>query len=261
MGIKRTLRPGEDQIRRNIYDNVRMGVEQLKFHMPGNPAPIVFCAGGPSLKDHIEDIRRQQIEGAEVVCVGNAANLLTANGIKPNGHILMDGVERNKSFVVPIKDTRYFVASQCDPSVLKTLENHENVYIWHAAGPPGMKEILDKQYGDDYFMIPGGSYVSLRAITLLHILGYTWIHVYGLDSCLTEDEHHAYSQPNADGQPVEDVTVGDRDFKCTYWMLDQADQFIDSLKIGRFGKAQLAVHGDGLIAYMIESGNGPTWRL
>lgn len=261
MAIKRTLRPTEEQVRRNVHHNIRLGVEQVNFHLPQN-TPIVLCAGGPSLGGHLEDIRQHQLEGAEIVCVGNAGHRLTAAGIKPNGHVIMDGVDRNKTFVVPVPDTRYFVASQCDPSVFEALRFHDHVYIWHAAGPGGIKEILDNFYGKGgYWLIPGGSYISLRSITLLHVLGFTWMHVYGLDSCLMEDEHHAYSQPDADGQVVEDITVGERDFRCAYWMLDQATQFIDSIRAGRFGNAKLAVHGDGLIAYMLESGNGPTWRL
>ena len=261
MGIKRTLRPSEEQVRRNVHKNIRFGVEQVNFHMPQS-TPIVLCAGGPSLKPNIETVRQQQIEGAEVICVGNAGHLLAGYGIKPNGHILMDGMDRNKTFVVPIPDTRYFVASQCDPSVIRSMKVHNHVYIWHASGPPGIREILDKHYGPgNYWLIPGGSYISLRAIALLHVLGYKWIHIYGLDSCLMEDEHHSYLQPDADGQTVEDVTVGDRDFRCTYWMLDQATQFLESIQNGLFGSAQLAVHGDGPISYMLKSGHGPTWRL
>ena len=261
MAIKRTLRPTEEQVRRNIYSNIRLGVEQVNFHLP-QETPIALCAGGPSLKDHLEDIRRLQIEGAEVVCVGNSGHLLAAAGIKPNGHILMDGVDRNRSFVVDIPDTRYLVASQCDPSVFEALRDHQNVYIWHAGGPEDVQEILANFYGPGgFWLVPGGSYVSLRSISLLHMLGFTWMHVYGLDSCLMDEEHHSYAQPDADGQVVENVTVGERDFRATYWMLDQADQFVDSIKLGYFGGAELAVHGDGLISYMLSSGNGPTWRL
>ncbi len=266
MAIRRTLRPGEETIRRNVYENIRLGVEQVNFHLPQN-TPIALCAGGPTLKNHLEEVRKLQLEGAEVVCLGNAGALLSSAGIKTNGHVLMDGMERNKAFVVPIKDCRYFVASQCDPAVFKALDHHDYVYIWHAKGPEGITEILNKYYGPGgFWLIPGGSFITLRAIPLLHVLGYKWINVFGFDSCLMEDEHHSYSQPEADGQQVEDVTVGNpagehRDFRCTYWMLDQASQFFEMLKKGFFQGIELAVHGDGLISYMLKSGNGPTWRL
>jgi hypothetical protein len=251
-----------ERIRRNVYKNIRLGVEQLNFHLPQN-TPIVLCAGGPSLRPNLDEVRRLQLEdSAEVVCVGNAAHLLAASGIKVNGHILMDGVERNRTFVVPVKDCRYFVASQCDPSVFEALRFHKHCYIWHAKGPTGVEEILKQYYGPrGFWMVPGGSYISLRAIPLLTILGYQYIHIYGFDSCYGEDGHHSYPQASQDSQVVENVTVGSKDFKCAFWMLDQATQFCEMAREGVFGPAKLAVHGDGLISHMIESGSGPTWRL
>lgn len=262
MAIKRTLRPTEEQIRRHIHANIRCGAPQIVPHLPQN-TQIALCAGGASLTDHLEDVRRLQLEDrAEVVCVGNSGHTLARAGIKVNGHILMDGVDRNRTFVVPIPDARYFVASQCDPSVFEALRDHDHVYLWHAGGPEGVEEILQAHYGPGgYFMVPGGSYISLRAITLLNILGYSWIHCFGLDSCLMEGEHHAYAQSNADHYRVEEITIGDRRFRCAYWMLDQATQFVDGINRNHFGNAQLAIHGDGLIAYMLKSGNGPTWSL
>lgn len=259
--IKRTLRPGPEKLASNVWHNIRSGRPQVKIHALQN-TPVALCAGGPSLKDHLADIRRLQLEGAEVVAVGNVAHTLRASQIKVNGHIIVDGMERNRSFVVDDRDTRYFVGSQCDPSVLKALADHKHVYIWHAGLVADEKADLDRVYGRyNWFMILGGSFVTLRAISLLYILGYKWIHVFGFDSCLREDEHHAYAQPNADGQDTRTVTLGDRQFKAAFWMLDQADQFLDSIKNGRFGEAQLAIHGDGLIAYMINTGSLPQWQL
>lgn len=261
MAVKRTLRPSEAQIVRNVYHNIRLGVEQVKPHL-AQETPIALCAGGPTLPDHIEDVRRLQLSGAEVVCVGNAGHTLTAAGIQPNGHVLMDGAKRNRSFTVPTPETRYFVASQCDPGVFETLRSHKRVYIWHAGGLEEEKEILTDWYGPGgYFLILGGSYITLRAITLLHVLGYRWMHIYGFDSCLREDDHHAYAQPNADGYRVQEVEMDGLRFRAQWWMLDQATQFVDSIKAGRFGEAELAIHGDGLIAHMVRSGSMPTWKL
>lgn len=261
MAVKRTLRPGEQQIVRNVHHNIRLGVEQVRVYAP-QETQVALCAGGPSLPAHYDDIRRLQLEGAEVVAVGNVGAQLAAVGIHPNGHVLMDGVPRNRTFVVGTAQTRYFVASQCDPSVFEALRHHQRVYIWHAGGLPEEKEILSEWYGTGgFFLILGGSYITLRAITLLHVLGYRWLHVFGFDSCLMEDAHHAYPQPNADGQRIEEVTVGGRTFRCNWWMLDQADQFIQSVRAGRFGEAELAIHGDGLISHMVKTGSMPTWEL
>ena len=261
MAVKRTLRPGPDRLAANVYANIRRGVPQVVPHAK-QATQIALCAGGPSLEDHIEDVRRLQIEGAEVVCVGNAGHTCNAHGVKVNGHVLLDGAGRNRSFVVTDPQARYFIASQCDPSVLNALRDHQHVYLWHAVNGEEEQRILDDFYGKwQWFQIPGGSYVTLRAITLLGILGYTWINIFGLDSCIFREKHHAYSQPNADGQRTETVEMGGETFEATYWMLDQASQFVDSVRNNRFGNAQLAIHGDGLIATMVKTGGQPTWQL
>lgn len=259
--VKRTLRPGPDKLCANIHANIRRGVQQVVPHAP-QATQIALCAGGPTLVDHIEDIRRLQIEGAEVVCVGNAAATLNAHGVKVNGHVLLDGAGRNKAFVIPDRDARYFIASQCDPAVLDALEGHAHVYLWHAVNGMEEEAILTAHYGrGGWYQVAGGSFVSLRAISLMGILGYTWLNIFGLDSCILKDSHHAYSQPNADGQKTADVKMAGKTFTSTAWMLDQADQFVKSVENGRFGSLQLAIHGDGLIATMIRTGGRPTWQL
>ena len=252
--VRRQLRPGEAKLAKNVWENIRLGHPQV-WPYAKQLTPVCLCAGGPYLSDHIPEIRRLQVAGSEVVCVGNAGATLLSYDIKPNGHVILDGAERNKSFVTPSRDTRYFVASQCDPSVFKALENHRHVYIWHACSTPEDKFNLDEWYGKGKWIpIGSGSYITLRSIGLLNVLGYQYIYVYGLDSCLHEDSHHAYSQPNADGHEVHTISINGTKFRCNAWMVDQAKQFVDCIKKGTFGDAELAVKGDGMIATIIREG-------
>lgn len=253
--LRKVLRPGEEVLARNVWTNIRRNLPQVWPHAKQGTR-VCLCGGGPTLKDYIEKIRKKQLDGAEVVCVGNAAAEVAAHGIKVNGHVIMDGAKRNKSFVVPIRDCRYFVASQCDPGVFRALENHRYVYIWHTCSTQEDFKTLNAYYGKgNWFPVDGGSYVTLRAIALLNTLGYRNIEVFGLDSCLKEDEHHAYHQPMADGQPVIEVKVGRRKFRCNPWMLDQAEQFMKCLKMRKFGDAHLSVYGGGMIASILEEGS------
>lgn len=260
--IKRQLRPGREKIASNVWYNIRMGRPQVNFHVQ-QYTPIILCAGGGSLLEHVDEIQCAQLKGMDVVCVGNAGHALMRHGIKVNGHILVDGAVRNRSFIVPTVDTRYFVASQCDPSILHALHRHKHVFIWHAGCVADEQKDLDLYYGKSgWFQILGGSYVTLRAISLLHCLGYKYIHIYGFDSCLSkEDKHHAYDQPNADRQKSAEVEIGGRKFKANFWMLDQASQFCESVQNKRFGDSQLAIHGNGLIAHMVKTRSLPTWQL
>lgn len=261
MAVKRTIRPELPVILRHLYENIRRGVEQVTFHAPQS-TQIVLCAGGPSLAAHREDIHRLQLQGAEVVAVGNAAHAVNAMGIKVNGHIVLDGAGRNRDFVITDPSTRYFVASQCDPKVFDALEHHRHVYIWHVGTSPEEREVLLRHYGPGGFIIVGGgSFVGLRAITLLQVLGYSYMHIFGFDSCRLDEAHHAYPQKNADRHKPLEVTVGGRKFQADAWMLDQATQFCEYAARGYFADANLAIHGDGLIAHMVRSQSQPTWSL
>jgi len=86
------------------------------------------------------------------------------------------------------------------------------------------------------------------------MLGFHNIHMYGFDSCLREDEHHAYAQPENDyGTHPIPVSVGGRIFYCDPWMFSQATEWMEM--IGLFGdEISLDVKGDGLIAHIIKTG-------
>ena len=107
---------------------------------------------------------------------------------------------------------------------------------------------MDKLYGE-WWSIPGGSTVLLRAIPLLRMLGFKRFHLFGCDSCLSEG-HHAYAQPENDTELVLDTIVGGRVFKCHAWMVQQGQGFIDLIKyLGN--DIELEVYGDGMLAHTL----------
>jgi hypothetical protein len=94
----------------------------------------------------------------------------------------------------------------------------------------------------------------LRALYLLRVLGFWRFEIFGFDSCITDDEHHAYSQPENDGMQIITVTTTDgRMFRCNPWMVSQAQEFCD--QIGVMGdEFEMIVYGDGLIAHLLKTG-------
>jgi predicted small metal-binding protein len=102
-------------------------------------------------------------------------------------------------------------------------------------------------------VVPTGSSVVLRAFSLMLMLGYHKFHVFGFDSCLRGDAHHAYAQQENDGQHVTPVTCGTKIFYCHPWMVSQAQEFQDLMRI--IGEhVDVEVYGDGLIAEIINHG-------
>ncbi len=115
------------------------------------------------------------------------------------------------------------------------------------------EKLAREKLGGFFYPVPGGSTVVLRAIPLLRMLGFRRMHVFGWDSCVSGDEHHAYPQAENDRQPTFPVTVGGRVFWCVPWHMSQACEFRDLVRfLG--DEVELAVYGDGLIAHMLQTG-------
>lgn len=92
----------------------------------------------------------------------------------------------------------------------------------------------------------------LRALPLMRMLGYRKFHIYGWDSCIREDAHHAYAQPENDDTRLTEVTVKGRTFKCHPWMAVQAQEFITITRM-LADEIEMEIYGDGLIAHIVRS--------
>ncbi len=115
----------------------------------------------------------------------------------------------------------------------------------------------------DWFPITGGSTVMLRTLPALKMLGFRNLDIYGFDSCWKGSEenngedliHHAFEQSENDVlvDRVVRATVEGRDFYVDAWMLTQAHEFI-IINNRILGGMNIKIHGDGLIAWCIETG-------
>lgn len=243
------LNTAEEKIKENVAHNVKLGFQQVQPHAT-NDVEVMIVGGGPSLADNIEEIRRLREDGVKLIAINNAYKFCVDHGVKPSAMVMVDAREFNNRFVDPvIPECKYFIASQCDPSVFAKLPK-EQTYIWHTSADL-INEILAAQY-DRWYPIPGGSTVLLRTIPLFRMLGFKRFHIFGCDSCLTGDKHHAYEQKENDNQPVVPVSLGGKIFECHPWMVSQAQEFIDLIKM-MGDEIELDVRG-GLLRHILETG-------
>lgn len=213
---------------------------------------VCLLAGGPSLTHSLDEIRAlRQEDGAGVVTVNGAYHWALDNGLEPGIQIVLDAREFNARFTRPVTPyTKYLVASQAHAATLAGLP-HERTFLWHSGVSAAAEQLIREKTGH-FFPIPGGSTVVLRALALLRMMGFWRIHLFGFDSCVN-GSHHAYPQAENDDEPVIPVVCGGRMFQCTPWMLSQAHEFRGM--VGFLGnEVEMAVHGDGLIAHMIQTG-------
>jgi hypothetical protein len=241
-----------DDLRANIARNIARPLPQVQPHEE-NDQTVLILAGGPSLNDFADEITARRKAGAKVITVNGTYHWALDHGITPSAQIVMDGRRFNTRFVAPkLPGVKYLLASQCHPDLFDQV-GEENVIIWHAESPDIGTDQFESHYMGRWYGIPGGSTVVLRALALLRMLGYRKFELYGFDSCLKGNDHHAYAQPENDGEPVVTLNVGDKPFHCEAWMVSQMEEFINMApNLGSL--YDLIVHGDGLIAQVIKTG-------
>lgn len=236
---------------RQIRENIAAGWKHVSPFMDQDREVIILC-GGPSLNDGIDEIKELRAEGAALVTMNGTYQWALDRDLKPSMQIVCDAREFNARFTKPVTDyTKYLIAAQVHPKTLEGLPK-DRTLLWHM-GVTEDQEKLIRDAAGYYFPIPGGTTVTLRAIPLLRLLGYKKFHLFGFDSCSRADQHHAYSQPENDGESYIQVSCGDKLFYCAAWELQQAEDF--SAVVEMLGdQIDLAVYGDGLIAAMVREG-------
>jgi SAM-dependent methyltransferase len=251
-----TLNVEDQTIYDNVLANLRLNLQEVCPH-DTQDIEIMVLGGGPSLKDFEHEIWKKRQDGMYVITTNGAYNWCLEHDIKPSAQIVVDGREFNKRFVEPVmSNCRYLMGSQCHPSIAASLPKDQTL-LWHAGASPKVRDAIDAYVMEsganrEWYPIYGGSTVMLRAIPLLRTLGFRKMHIYGFDSCLRGEEHHAYTQTENDGQRIVEVVVGGRKFYCTSWMWEQAHEFMGLTRMIA-EVCDLEVYGDGLIAHIIST--------
>lgn len=264
-----------------ISQNIRRGLPQLQPH-PVNENTALLVCGGPSLAQTERDLVEEVWRGRKIVTVNGAYKWCVERNLKPSAAIMLDARKFNaRFFETSVPGCKYLLASQCHPDAFDLLRDRE-VLIWHAIGSGSDDELklLDEYYFqknmDDWppervrphrhhYPVTIGTTVGIRAISLLRMLGFQRIDIFGLDSCWSGDRHHGYAQSeNDDDQHINIVLRADAHTECTFvcspWHVKQAEDFKALLK-ERGDSFYLSVRGDGLIATMMRVGSDIQTKL
>jgi hypothetical protein len=239
----------EEVLRKNIIANMEAGYEEARpFQI--QQTEVALLAGGPSL----EQFDRPDLP---IITVNGAYNWAVERGYKPKAQLIVDPRYWNKRFAHPaVEGCKYLIASQCHPGVAQSVPK-DQVWLWHSGdvAAPVMRELGEENGHREWMAIFGGSTIMLRAFPLLAMLGLRKFHVWGFDSCLGErGVHHAYAQPENDGDKTMDITVGGRTFVCHPWMAVQAQEYVDLVKHMLPEDLEMVLYGNGLIAHILKTG-------
>lgn len=213
---------------------------------------LVIVGGGPSVKSRGDVIRQRQKNGATILALNGARKFLAEEGIQPDMVLLVDPSPTVEGFIgAEPDDAIYLIASICHPSVLDKLEGFEAVYLWHPEIPTEVERqtaILAEYPDKPSALIGGGMSGALRAMPVGFLLGYRTLHYYGIDSSYSSNgADHAYTKHDGPEPAAISAIFRGKSYKCSPWMVRQADEFKFYYQQYVALGCAINVHGDGLI--------------
>jgi hypothetical protein len=231
----------------NILYNAARDLPWVAFE-PVRSDTIILCGGGPSIADHLDDIRKHQAAGTTVWAMNGASSFLRDNGIEPDAQVIADAKPETVELYDP-ECKLHYIASQCDRQMF---EQGGEVRLWHLAISEDMDKWFPKKRREagGYALVGGGAAVGNSALCLAYVKGYRSMHLYGYDSSHREDASHAYEQEMNRFIPTTDVEWADRTYRSSVAMKAQAEKFQITGQALQNEGCSIHVHGDGLLPAM-----------
>lgn len=229
-------------------------VEQIKVNLancagrlmanhPKRSEPIALVNFGPSLVETWEQIR----DFTYVFSCSGSHKFLVEHGITPTWHADVDPRAHKVGLMgAPCAETEYLIAATCHPDLFRHLQGF-NVKLWHIfdASEEGFRTWPHGEWA-----VTGGCSVGVRLLTLARVLGFTDLHVFGMDGCARDGASHALAHPNAPRKYASCIVNG-RTFDTTPSMLEAARQTFHELD--QLVDVAPTFHGDGLVQEMAKS--------
>lgn len=228
----------------NIAQNAGRDLPEVDFKR------ICICASGPSLADHIDDIRARQQAGFSVASMNGSHNFLIENGIIPDYYFQIDAREGNLSFLERANDhTTYIIASQCQPEIFEALKGRK-VRLWQVHNYEGASEAIREK--SPRATVFSGSYnIGQSSLYAILAMGYRVWHLFGYDASMREGEKHAFDQPQNDREEVHEVMFRGKVYAATATMAHHAQTFLDRWAMFRNLGIDIQIISDGLLPDMV----------
>ena len=219
MDIEVTCNVADDVLQENIQENsLRKQHEQWVEMSPPHDGHAVLVGSGPSLKDTLETLRWRKAQGQVIFALNNAANYLAREGIESDYQVIMDARRITAGVVGPAR--KHLFASQVDPYLFEKVPNA----ILFQPCMEGIDQILPP-YDMSFALIGGGTTVGLSSMCLAFAMGYRKLHLFGYDSCHTEDDAHVIPQKINSDEPWGTVEWHGKIYKGSIAMLRQQSCF------------------------------------
>lgn len=207
--------------------------------------PMACVSFGPSLNKTWEEIKKFKW----VMSCSGSHKFLVEHGIIPTHHIDVDPREHKIRLIgEPQKSCEYLIASTCHPKLIDYLQAAGcTVKLWHIfdSEEEGYRILPQGEW-----MVTGGCSVGTRTMTLARFLGFTDLHIFGMDGSFPHDAgSHAAEHPNdCSRKPPYETEYNGVKYRTTPSMLEAARNTWHELDMMKDVKTTF--YGDGLVQAM-----------
>jgi len=210
------------------------------------PDPIAIVCFGPSLNITWPELKNFKY----IMTCSGSHKFLREKGFTPTWHVDVDPRPHKVKLIGDdiSPDTEFLIASCCHPKLFDHLEAHNaKITLWHSYSGESGDEVL-KIIPRGEWVLSGGSNVGLRAIIIARFMGFTNIHLFGLDGNFPKDGlRHASEHPNAPMEYIITYIDGVEYFTTPAYYLC-AKQFFFEWSL--LPDVNMTLHGDGMIQHM-----------
>jgi 2-polyprenyl-3-methyl-5-hydroxy-6-metoxy-1,4-benzoquinol methylase len=169
---------------------------------------------------------------------------MVERGIVPTFHVEVDPRPHKVHLIGPPQQgTEYLIASTCHPAVFDHLQGYD-VKLWHVfdAAEDALRTLPHGEWA-----LSGGCSVGLRTMTLARFLGFTDLHIFGMDGCEGDTGKHAAAHPmQPKGYSI--VEYGGKEYRTTPSLLEVAKGTFHELD--QMPDVRPTFYGDGLVQAM-----------
>jgi len=159
--------------------------------------PIALVGGGPSVKRHLNDIRKFKW----IMAAGSSHDYLIENGIIPTFAVSTDSKEEtNLYYQNPVKGCTYLFASSGPPSLFERLKDYD-IQLWH------FNEQVDPIHYAPERSFGWGCMVGVVCIQVALYLGFQEQHYFGYDCSFERDATHSYAISQEELQGLAEQTT------------------------------------------------------
>jgi 2-polyprenyl-3-methyl-5-hydroxy-6-metoxy-1,4-benzoquinol methylase len=189
----------------NIDVNLALKLPDLHTITGTFDGSAVIVGGGPSVDGEIEQIRKLRQAGAKVIVISRMYPWCASHNVQADFVVSLDCMaEQEAGFTHLQPNVTYLMASVSRPAILKMLVG-KPCYIWDTKDDYKTQGMRRKHGYEVVTVVNGGGSVTISCISLAMNLGFTDLHVFGLD-CMATDVAKTHATGIA-GESVEPVWI------------------------------------------------------